>query len=172
MLKIEYLPVSELKTYKNNAKIHTKEQIEQIKQSIMEFGMNDPIAIWKNNEIIEGHGRLVSCMELGIKEVPVIRLDSLTDEQRKAYALVHNKLTMNTDFSLDLLNVELEDIEDIDMSLFGFDLDLGDEEIERKEITLSDGVFQLIIECESEQEMQEKYDLLLEMGIKCKTSTL
>lgn len=121
-LKIEYMSTEALKPYANNAKIHTAEQIEQIKASILEFGMNDPIAIWKNDEIIEGHGRLVACLQLGIKEVPVIRLDGLSDEQRKAYMLVHNKLTMNTDFDVDMLNVELDAIEDIDMETFGFTL--------------------------------------------------
>ena len=83
-LKVEYMTTDALKPYANNAKIHTAEQIEQIKKSIQEFGMNDPIAIWKNNEIIEGHGRLIACIELNIDKVPVIRLDKLTDEQRKA----------------------------------------------------------------------------------------
>ena len=123
MLQIEYLPIEELKAYKNNAKLHPSQQIEQIKTSILEFGMNDPIAIWKGNEIIEGHGRLMACMELGFDTVPVIRLDNLSDEQRKAYALVHNKLTMNSGFDIDLLNIELGDIEDIDMEQFGFSLD-------------------------------------------------
>ena len=120
-LKVEYIPISELKMYDNNAKIHTDEQIEQIKKSIEQFGMNDPIAVWKNNEIIEGHGRLIACTELGIETVPVIRLDELTDEQRKAYMLVHNKLTMNTGFDFDILEKELESISAIDMSDFGFD---------------------------------------------------
>lgn len=128
-LKVEYMTTDALKPYANNAKIHTAEQIEQIKKSIQEFGMNDPIAIWKNNEIIEGHGRLIACSELGIDQVPVIRLDALTDEQRKAYTLVHNKLTMNTNFDIDLLNMELDDITDIDMSDFGFSF--PDEGIEK-----------------------------------------
>ena len=119
-LIIEYMPIENLKPYENNAKIHTVEQIEQIKASITEFGMNDPIAIWKDNIIIEGHGRLIACKELGFKELPVIRLDNLTDDERKAYTLVHNKLTMNTDFDIDLLNEELEIIE-IDMTEFGFE---------------------------------------------------
>lgn len=123
-LKIEYVPTKELKTYVNNAKIHTAEQIEQIKKSIKEFGFNDPIAIWKNNEIIEGHGRLIAAYELGYKELPVIRLEGLTDEQRKAYILVHNKITMNTDFDLDILNVELDNILEIDMEQFGFDINI------------------------------------------------
>lgn len=120
-LKIEYMKTDELKPYANNAKIHTAEQIEQIKASIKEFGMNDPIAIWENNEIIEGHGRLIACSELGIEQVPVIRLNELTDEQRRAYMLAHNQLNMNTGFDYDILDLELEDIHDIDMKDFGFD---------------------------------------------------
>lgn len=126
-LQIEYLPINELIPYTNNAKIHTREQIDQIKASIEEFGMNDPIAIWKDNIIIEGHGRLLACKELGFDELPVIRLDELTDDERKAYTLVHNKLTMNTDFDIDILNEELEHIE-IDMTEFGFDLGVFEDE--------------------------------------------
>ena len=122
-LKIEYLKLADLKEYKNNAKIHTPEQVEQIKKSIEEFGMNDPIALWKNNEIIEGHGRLLACQELGIKEVPVIRLDELTDEQRRAYMNVHNQLTMNTGFDFEKLAEELASITGIDMQDFGFNLE-------------------------------------------------
>lgn len=120
-LKVEYIPINEIKPYENNAKIHTEEQIEQIKRSIEEFGMNDPIGIWgKDNIIIEGHGRLMALQELGYEEVPVIRLDDLTDEQRRAYTLIHNQTTMNTGFDLDILNEELQSI-DLDMSFFGFD---------------------------------------------------
>lgn len=121
-LEIEYLSIDQLKPYQNNAKIHTDEQIEQICESIREFGMNDPIAIWKDGEIIEGHGRLLACRKMGMKEVPVIRLDDLTDEQRRAYMNIHNQLTMNTGFDFDLLNMELAKIDNIDMAKFGFDL--------------------------------------------------
>lgn len=133
-LKVEYIPINELKEYKNNAKIHTEEQVEQIKKSIQEFGMNDPIGIWgKDNLIVEGHGRLMACKELGMTEVPIIRLDNLTDDQRKAYTLIHNQTTMNTGFDLDILNEELQSI-DLDMSDFGFDeIELDDIE-EEKEI--------------------------------------
>jgi site-specific DNA-methyltransferase (adenine-specific) len=104
--------------------MHPAEQIEQIKKSIEKFGMDDPIGIWKD-EIVEGHGRLIACKELGYTEVPIIRLDHLTDEERKAYTLAHNKLTMNSDFDIDILNDELMNFDTIDMSDFGFDLDLG-----------------------------------------------
>lgn len=126
-LKIEYVKTDTLQAYVNNAKEHPAEQVEQIKKSIEQFGFNDPIAIWHDNEVIEGHGRLIAATELGLEEVPIIRLDDLTDEQRRAYMLVHNKLTMNSDFNLDLLALELDDITNIDMTEFGFqDLDLGD----------------------------------------------
>ena len=120
-LKIEYVDKSELKMYANNAKIHTPEQVDQIKKSIEEFGFNDPVAVWHDNEIIEGHGRLLAAMEMDeIEEVPIIRLDDLTDEERRAYMLAHNKLTMNTGFDFALLEEELENL-DIDMSEFGFE---------------------------------------------------
>ena len=128
-LKIEYVPIDSIKKYRNNAKLHPEEQIEQIKKSIEQFGMDDPIGIWKD-EIVEGHGRLIACKELGYTEVPIIRLDHLTDEERKAYTLAHNKLTMNSDFDIDILNDELDSIMDIDMSDFGFDLEMEDIDFE------------------------------------------
>ena len=130
-LKIEYLSKNELKPYVNNAKIHTPDQIKQIKKSIAEFGFNDPIAVWHDNEIIEGHGRLLAAMEMDdIDAVPIIRLDDLTDTQRRAYMLVHNKLTMNTNFDSGILDIELDNI-DLNMSDFGFlNVDLNDFEVE------------------------------------------
>ena len=129
-LKIEYVDINSIKPYKNNAKKHPREQIGQIKKSIEMFGMDDPIGVWQN-EIVEGHGRLIACKELGYEEVPIIRLDHLTDEERKAYTLAHNKLTMNSDFDIDILNDELMNFDTIDMSDFGFDIDLDiDEEQE------------------------------------------
>ena len=127
-LRIEYIPIEDIKPYENNAKLHPQEQIQQIKNSILEFGFDDPIAVWKDNIIIEGHGRLIAAQELGYKEIPVIRLDDLTDEQRRAYTLVHNKLTMNSGFDIEMLNIELGGIDRIDMSDFGFEF--GDEEPE------------------------------------------
>lgn len=130
-LQVEYVPIGAVKEYKNNAKRHPEEQVSQIMESMRQFGNIDPIGVWHDPEtgedvIVEGHGRLMAALELGETEVPIIHLDHLTDEQRKAYALVHNKLTMNSDFDPDTLLDELDNILDIDMREFGFDLgDIG-----------------------------------------------
>lgn len=119
-MEIIKLKLDDLTPYKNNAKRHTKEQIEQIKASIRAFGNNDPIAIWGDkNIIVAGHGRYIALKELGYKAAECIRLDHLTEEERKAYTIAHNKLTMNTGFDNELLRLELEELQDV-----GFDLDL------------------------------------------------
>lgn len=122
-LKIEYVDIKSIKPYKKNARKHPKASVDAIKQSIEEFGMCDAIAVWgKDNIIVEGHGRLKALKELGHKEVPIIRLDHLTDEQRRAYTLAHNKTAEFSSWDFDLLPDELKNIFDIDMSKFGFEL--------------------------------------------------
>lgn len=128
-LKIEYLPVTELKPYENNARKHAEADIEAIKKSIEEFGFNDPIGIW-HDTIVEGHGRLLAAQEIGMAKVPVIRLDHMTDEERRAYALAHNKTAELSEWDFEMLDTELDDIFDIDMSQFGFDISADDEPIE------------------------------------------
>lgn len=122
-MKIVKRKISELKPYENNAKIHTPEQVAQIKESIRQFGFNDPIAIDEHDMVIEGHGRLLALQDMGETEVECIPLEGLTDEQKRAYIHIHNQLTMNTGFDLDILEQELRSIEGIDMGFFGFDLD-------------------------------------------------
>lgn len=119
-MKIEVLPIESLKPYEYNAKIHTPAQIAQIAASIQEFGNNDPIAIDEHGMVIEGHGRLLALKSLGYTEVEVIRLEGLTEDQKRAYILVHNKLTMNTGFDYNILDAELARITEIDMSAFDF----------------------------------------------------
>lgn len=132
-MEIIKVKIKDINPYVNNAKLHPAEQIEQIKKSIEEFGNNDPIAIDEDNTIIEGHGRYLALKELGYDEVECIRLSHLTEEKKRAYILVHNKLTMNTGFDLDILNEELEQIESINMQDFDFDLVLDDIEFETDE---------------------------------------
>ena len=126
-MKIQKISIDKIKPYENNAKLHPPEQIEQIKKSIKNFGNNDPIAIDENNVIIEGHGRYKALKELGFKEIEVIRLSHLNEQQKKAYILAHNKLTMNTGFDFNMLSLELDSIDDFDMSDFGFEIDFEKE---------------------------------------------
>ena len=97
-----------------------KKQIERIANSIESFGFNDPIGIWKDNIVIEGHGRLEALKQLGYDKVECIRLDHLTDEERKAYTLAHNKVS-ESEWDFDLLNEEMDEILSFDMEDFGFE---------------------------------------------------
>ena len=119
-MQIELIDINLIKEYENNVKIHTDEQIEQIIMSIQKYGNNDPIAIDENNTIIEGHGRFLALKRLGYNIIPVIKLGHLTDEQKREYILIHNKLTMNTGFDMERLEKELDEIE-TDLSLYGFE---------------------------------------------------
>ena len=139
-MKIEKINISKIIEYSENAKEHPEWQIEQIKNSVQEFGFNDPIAIDENNTIIEGHGRYLALKELGYTEVEVIRLKHLTEEQKTAYAIAHNKLTMNTEFDIEKLQYELNKLEvnDFDLSVLGFEQseldEILQEEMEELEI--------------------------------------
>lgn len=121
-MKIETLSINKIKPYSKNAKKHPDEQIRQIMRSIEEFGNNDPIAIDENNVIVEGHGRFEALKRLGYTDIEVIKLTHLSEEQKKAYILAHNQLTMNSGFDLDILDEELNEILTIDMEDFGFEL--------------------------------------------------
>ncbi len=94
-MEIERLPLKELIPYRNNAKKHPQYHVDQIKRSIEQFGNIDPIAIDENNMILEGHGRYLALKALGVLEVPVIRINHLSAEEKKAYILAHNQLTLN-----------------------------------------------------------------------------
>lgn len=121
-LTIETMAVDELVPYAGNAKLHPPEQVGQIAASIEEFGNCDPIAVWTNAdgepEIVEGHGRVMALRKLGIAAAPVIRLDHLTDEQRRAYVHVHNQTTLSSTFDFDALAVDIADLPGFDWGTF------------------------------------------------------
>ena len=131
-LKIEYLKIEDLNPYKNNTRKHASKDIEQIVKSIKKYGFDDPIGIWSDkNIIVEGHGRLMAAKKLGMKEVPCIRLDHLSDEQRREYGIAHNATAELSEWFDEKLKEELNDL---DMSDFEFDFPSFDESKEDAEI--------------------------------------
>lgn len=131
-MEIEYIEINKIKPYLNNAKKHPEEQVNRIAASIKEFGYAQPLVVDKNNVLIIGHGRLLASRKLGIDKVPIVQLDQLAEEQIKALRLADNR-TNESEWDIALLEEELNDILDIDMSAFGFDLDFGDKEEEEAE---------------------------------------
>lgn len=121
-MQIIYKKVDDLIPYENNPRIND-EAVEYVKNSIKEFGFKVPIVIDKNNVIIAGHTRLKASKELNIKGVPCIIADDLNDEQIKAFRLADNKVSEKSIWDYQKLDKELDNILDIDMSLFDFDLD-------------------------------------------------
>lgn len=120
-LELEYVSIESLKPYEKNARKHGRDDLQAIIISIQKFGFNDPIGVW-HDMIVEGHGRWLAAKEIEMERVPVIRLDQLSDEQRKAYALAHNKTAELSSWDFDVLATELKDISEFDMTQFGFDL--------------------------------------------------
>lgn len=124
-LKIETVNVEQLKPYKNNAKIHSPDQISQIAESIQQFGFVNPILIDENDEIIAGHGRFEAAKVLNLSQVPVIRIGHLTNVQKRKLRIADNRISENGGgWDADLLNIEigelceLEDIADITITGF------------------------------------------------------
>lgn len=125
-LEIVYLPVDSLEEYDGNARDHGEEDVAAIARSIEKFGFDDPIGIWSDhNVIVEGHGRLMAAKSLGMKEVPCIRLDHMTDEERRAYGLAHNKTAELSRWNFGKLEMELSNLGNFNMGDFGFGFSNG-----------------------------------------------
>ena len=125
-LEIVYLDPHELTPYENNTRKHTPEDIDQIKESIQADGFNDPIGIWgEKNLIVESHGRQIAALEMGLDKVPCIRLDHLTETQRRDYAIRHNRTAELSGWDFAKLEEEIAalEIEGVDLSGLKFDLD-------------------------------------------------
>ena len=119
-LKIEYVDINNIKPYKKNPR-KNDEAIPYVMESIKQFGFKNPVILDKNNVIVAGHTRIESAKRLGITEIPCIYADDLTDEQIKAFRLADNKVAEIAEWDIDLLDTELDDILDIDMTDFGFE---------------------------------------------------
>ena len=125
--KIELWDLARLKPYEKNAREHSPEQVAQIAASIVEFGFLNPILVDSNDGIVAGHGRLSAAKELALEVVPVVVLDHLTENQKKAYILVDNKLAENATWNEDLLAEEIIklNLQDFDLNILGW----SDEEL-------------------------------------------
>lgn len=123
--EIKEVEVAVLKPYENNAKIHGKDQVEKICNSIKEFGFLSPCLIDRDLNIIAGHGRVLAAQKLGLKTVPCLFIEGLTDEQRKAYILADNKLTELGEWDAELVAAELKALDDagFDITITGFEVD-------------------------------------------------
>jgi hypothetical protein len=123
-LDIVYLDPHDLTPYENNTRKHSPEDIDQIKASIEADGFNDPIGVWgENNLIVEGHGRQIAALEMGLDKVPCIRLDHMTETQRRDYAIRHNRTAELSGWDFGKLEEEIAalEIEGVDLSGLKFD---------------------------------------------------
>lgn len=124
-LKVEQAKTADLLPYAHNAKEHPEWQVDQIAASIEQFGFNDPVGVWTNHdgqlEIVEGHGRVLAAKALGIEKLPIIRLDHLDDEGRRAYTHVHNRATEATQSDWAVLQEEIAAMPEFDWQAMGFD---------------------------------------------------
>lgn len=123
--KIEELDVSILVPYAQNSRTHSNEQIDQISNSIREFGFTNPILIDESGGIIAGHGRVMAAKSMGLKKVPCLRLVHLSENQKRAYVIADNKLALNAGWDDAVLKLELQALMDdgFDLGLTGFSFD-------------------------------------------------
>jgi ParB-like chromosome segregation protein Spo0J len=171
------IAIEKLIPYVNNARTHSDEQVDQIASSIKEFGFRSPVLVGKDNMIIAGHGRVLAAKKLGLKTIPYIDCSDMTEIQTKAYILADNRIALNAGWDAQMLSLEIQGlaVSDIDMQLLGFtdkELDqylgnaeddvIGDE-------TIDDGNKNLLmIECITENELQQLFDEMKERGFECK----
>lgn len=134
---IEMLAPEELLPYDDNANTHTPDQVDQIVNSIEEFGFTNPLIIDEDDGIMAGHGRYLAAKHMGLDAIPCVRLSHLTAEQKRAYIIADNQIARNSEWDEELLTKELEylDNEEFDLDLLGFDEEtlnalIGEEEEE------------------------------------------
>ena len=165
--------INDIKPYEKNPRKNDS-AVDAVTNSIGEFGFKVPVVIDKDNVIVCGHTRYKAAKKLGLDTVPCVVADDLTDEQIKAYRLADNKASELAEWDIDLLGEELDDIFDIDMSDFGFNL-TEEEDTQTEREDLSDKVgetYEVIIECDSEEQQAEIYERLRQEGLTCRVLTL
>lgn len=177
----EIIDLELIKPYSKNSRVHNKDQVKQIADSITRFGFVNPIIIDENNTILAGHGRYMAAKELSIQSVPVVKVECLTETEKKAYIIADNKLTLNSDWDMhtltDELNAILESQDPLDLTLTGFS---------EKELSAllgggannttgvetgnfeEDEEYQLLVKFDSEEELQEWFESLSGKGLEVK----
>lgn len=134
MLHVEQIAVTDLIPFAKNSRTHSDSQVAQIAGSIREFGFTNPLLIDEQNGVIAGHGRLLAARKLNLEEVPCIRLEGLSDAQKRAYVIADNKIALNAGWDEKLLALELKELGDL-----GFDTDtVGFTSEEIAELSLED----------------------------------
>ena len=170
-MKVENRKLDELIPYEKNAKKHDKTQINNVAESIRQYGFVQPIVVDKDGVIVIGHCRYEAAKTLGMKDVPCVCVDDLTEEQVKALRIVDNK-SNESEWDFDLLKDELPDL---DLSAFDFDFGVSlyeyDTKNEREKITLNESI-SVVVECSDDEEAEAIFEKLSEEGYKCHISTL
>ena len=178
--KVEKWKIDKLIPYARNSRTHSDEQVAQIAASIKEWGWTTPVLVDDTGQIIAGHGRIMAARKLGMAEVPVIVAEGWTDAQKRAYVIADNKLALNAGWDNEMLALELGEIGDLgfDLEMTGFDLkeiasllDATACDVELKEQNYSE-VFNIIIECASEEEQEQLFNKLDTEGYKCRVQSL
>ena len=178
--RLEMWPVERLVPYEKNARTHSAEQLAQLRASIREFGFTAPILVGGKDGILAGHGRLEAAKQLGLTEVPVVVLDHLTAEQRRAYVLADNKLALNAGWDVSLLQQEVMalSLADFDLSLLGWSDDdiagmLDPEGIDQQPPPGADDPgkeysqkYAVAVECADEGEQERVYEELVGNGYR------
>ena len=120
--KVTYQRTRDLRPNPNNARTHSRQQIEQIARSIDQFGFTNPVLIDGSNQILAGHGRVEAAKLLGVERVPTLRIEHLTDADKRAYVIADNKLAEKAGWSDEILKIELQELINLDfeVELTGF----------------------------------------------------
>lgn len=162
-MNVETMNIKTVKPYERNAKKHPQDQVEKIANSLKEFGWQQPLVVDQNNVLVIGHGRLLAAKLLGMHEVPVVRVNNLTEAQIKALRLADNRVS-ESDWDDDLLNLELDSL-NLDMTDFGF-LDEEEEDEDDRAPSVRHDVF------ENQEKMQFPGDGFYQIPIMEATQTV
>lgn len=173
---IEQWPIERFRAYMRNSRTHSQDQVKKIAASIERFGFTNPVLAAEDGTIIAGHGRVMAAQLLKITTLPVIVATGWSDDERKAYVIADNKIAADSGWDEEMLRLEMGDLQaaGFDLALTGFDeaelakaLNLGGDEDAGADLEMV-SLFQILIDCGTEQEQLELLTELQKRGIKCR----